>query len=312
MARLTEAFEPQLATLVKTPPRGAGWVFEIKYDGYRAIASKRGDAVELRSRKGLRFGGLDAIRERIATLDAHDVVLDGEICALDPEGRPRFEALQAALGAHEDAIVYFVFDVLSLDGEDLRERPLSERKKVLAKLVRSTTGGAVRRVVASSGDGGAFLEATRSLGLEGLVAKRADRPYRAGRSLDWQKVKTEARQEMMIVGFTPPSGTRRGLGALLLGVHEGGQLRYAGKVGTGFDDATLGSLAKRLTAAIVAKSPVVDPPRMREARWVRPELVAEVRFSEWTRDGRLRHPVFVGLRADKRPGDVVRERPSAT
>jgi bifunctional non-homologous end joining protein LigD len=305
------AIEAQLATLVDVPPRGEQWVFEIKYDGYRAIASKAGDAVEMTSRRGLRYAGFDAIKRRIARLKCHTAVLDGEVCALDERGRPRFEALQTALTRQDDAaFVYFVFDVLSLDDRDLRRLPLRERKKVLAKLIRTSDSGVVRRVVSQAGPGDRFLEAARALGLEGILAKRADRPYRAGRSLEWQKVKAVAQQELVIVGYTPPSGSRLGLGALLLGVHENGVLRYAGKVGTGLGQAMLHTLSQRLRALEVARAPLTDPPRIPGARWVRPELVAEVRFGEWTRDGRLRHPVFLGLRADKKARDVVRESPA--
>jgi bifunctional non-homologous end joining protein LigD len=306
--RSRDEVEAQLATLVREPPRGEGWLFEIKYDGYRALAIKEGDAVELRSRRGLRFGGLRAVRARLGALPCRSAIFDGELCALDARGRPRFEELQQALGGDDDRIVYFVFDVLTLDGEDLRGRTLVERKKVLARLVRTTETGCVRRVPAHGGSGAEFLEAARSLGLEGMIAKRGDRPYRAGRSLEWQKVKLDVHQELVVVGFTPPSGSRRGLGALLLGVYEKDVLHYAGKVGTGFDEPTLDMLARRLSSAVVPKPPVVDPPRTRAATWVRPELVAEVRFAEWTRDGRLRHPVFMGLRPDKLPRDVVRER----
>jgi bifunctional non-homologous end joining protein LigD len=306
------SLEPQLATLVREPPVGPGWVFEIKYDGYRALAIVNDGHAELRSRRGLRFGGLDAIRARLGSLRCHDIVLDGELCALDEEGRPRFEALQQALGRREHTIVYFVFDVLVLDGVDLRDEPLTERKKILARVLRTTDEGCVRRVAANRAEGARFLDAMREMGLEGLIAKRADGPYRAGRSLDWLKVKIDRRQELVVVGFTPPSGTRTGLGALLVGFYRAGQLHYAGKVGTGFDEETLASLASRLSRSTVARSPVVDPPRMRDARWVRPELVAEVRFSEWTRDGRLRHPVFLGLRPDKQPREVVREQAIGT
>jgi bifunctional non-homologous end joining protein LigD len=297
----------QLATLVRAPPTGEGWLFEIKYDGYRALARKRGETVELVSRRGLRYGGLGAIRARIASLRCSEATLDGELCALDDAGRPSFEALQSALSDDDAKLVYFVFDLLSVDDVDLRALPLVERKRRLGTLVRKTDAGPVRRVVASAGDGAAFLEAVRALGLEGLIAKRANAPYRPGRGLDWQKVKTEARQELVVVGFTPPAGTRTGFGALLLGVHDERGLRYAGKVGTGFDETTLRTLLTRLRTSVVARPPIVDPPRMRGVTWVRPELVAEVRFSEWTRDGRLRHPVFLGLRPDKRAADVVRE-----
>ncbi|MBN8611954.1 MAG: non-homologous end-joining DNA ligase [Deltaproteobacteria bacterium] len=306
MAR--ERADVQLAQLARVPPEGPRWLYEIKYDGYRALAHREGTRVELVSRSGLRYGGLEAIREAVRSLGPRVLTLDGELCALDDEGRPRFELLQRAITHEDTSIVYFVFDVLAIDDRDVRALPLSERKRALESLVPRTDGGPLRRVVSHVGDGAGFLEATRSLGLEGLVAKRIDRPYRTGRNDDWRKVKTHARQEAVVVGFTPPEGTRVGLGALLLGVHDrSGALRYAGKVGTGIDDATLGALAHALEPVVVPRAPVLDAPRMREARWVRPQLVVEVRFTEWTSDGRMRHPVFVGLRADKVPSDVVKE-----
>jgi bifunctional non-homologous end joining protein LigD len=311
------AIEPQLATLVDRPPEGGAWLYEIKYDGYRALAWKRGRTVTLVSRRGLRLPRFGRIAQELAELPCTDAVLDGEVCAVRRSGATSFEALQEAISTgHVDDLVYFVFDVLFLDGEDLRPEPLEERKARLARLLPRTGEGIVRRAEHVRGHGAAFLEAARTLGLEGLVAKRADKAWRSGRSLDWQKVKLAARQEMVIVGYTAPRGTRSGFGALLVGVkNEGGApttFRYAGKVGTGFDDATLRSLHRRLLALAVHAPTVVDPPRIRDVHWVRPELVAEVRFTEWTRDGRLRHPVFVGLRDDKRAADVRRERPASS
>lgn len=301
--------ELQLATLVDTVPRGPGWLFEIKYDGWRALATKKGRDVVLRSRGGLPYAGLAAIRARIGALRCEEVVLDGELCGLDDAGRPRFEALQAALSSSDEgALVYFVFDVLSLDGQDLRPDVLATRKRVLERLVRTTDRGPLRRAPVHTADGTAFLEATRALELEGVVAKRADRPHRAGRSLEWQKIKTDGRAELVVVGFTPPSGSRRGFGALLLGAKDGGALRYAGKVGAGLDERALASLHRQLERLEVDTPAVVDPPKMRGVHWTAPELVVEVRYSEWTRDGRLRHPVFLGLRTDKPARDVVRER----
>lgn len=309
MTGRAERFAPQLATLVQTPPEGARWSFEIKYDGYRALAEREGGLITLRSRNGLVFPEFSPIVRRLRAVRAEQLLVDGEICVLDGAGRPRFELLQAALSTrNDDEIVYFVFDLLVVDGEDLRERPLFERQARLAKLLRITDRGAVRRVVSHTGSGADFLEATRSLGLEGMIAKRSDRPYRSGRSRDWLKIKTEGRAELVVVGFTPPSGSRQGLGALLLGVHEGGELRYAGKVGSGLDGSTLQTLTHRLQQMERTDPAVNDPPRMPRVRWVAPSIVVEVRFSNWTSDGRLRHPVFLGVRADKSAADVTRER----
>jgi len=269
--------------------------------------------VILRSRNGLVFPAFAPIVRRLRALGGESLGLDGELCVLDDEGRPRFELLQAALSERAwDCVVYFVFDLLLCDGVDWRGEPLAIRQARLGKLLRTTDRGPVRRVISHQGSGADFLEATRTLGLEGMIAKRMDRPYRSGRSRDWLKIKTEGRAELVVVGFTPPSANRQGFGALLLGVHDGGELRYAGKVGSGFDGATLLALTAKLARLEVKAPPVVDPPRMREARWVKPSLVVELRFSEWTSEGRLRHPVFLGLRTDKPASKVTRERARAT
>lgn len=313
MKSRADAFAPQLATLVATPPDGATWSFEIKYDGYRALAAREDGEVVLRSRNGLVFPAFPPIVRRLGSLGHGSLVVDGELCVLDDAGRPRFELLQTALSArvHHD-IVYFVFDLLVCDGEDLRAEPLAARQARLRSLLRTTSSGPVRRVVSHDGSGSDFLEATRALGLEGMIAKRIDRPYRSGRSRDWLKIKTEERAELVVVGFTPPSGSRQGLGSLLLGVHDdvgrGRALKYAGKVGSGFDAAALLELTEQLERLEVKEAPVIDPPRMKQARWVRPSIVVEVRFSEWTSEGRLRHPVFLGLRTDKAASTVKRDR----
>jgi bifunctional non-homologous end joining protein LigD len=308
------ALEVQLATLVREPPAGDDWVFEIKYDGYRAIAYVEASGVRLVSRNGLSFADRFApVCRALRSLRVRQVVLDGEVCSLDPSGRTRFEALQGVLrDGTASELVYFVFDVLWLDGEDLRDRPLVERKAILERILPRTDAGTVRRGEWVLGGGESFLDAARRLGLEGLVAKRASAPYRAGRSLDWQKVKVELRDELAIVGWTPPKGSRQRFGALLLATTDprSGVLRYAGKVGTGFDTAMLEDLHARMAPLRVASPPVADPPRERGATWIAPHLVAEIRFTEWTSDGRLRHPTFLGLREDKRADEVRREEPA--
>lgn len=309
---MPSALEPQLATLVATPPEGEGWIYEIKYDGYRAIAWKRGGAVSLMSRRGHRLERFRPVESAVGELPGGDAIFDGEVCALR-EGITSFEALQQAITSGRGAsLVYFVFDVLFADGEDLREEPLEKRKARLVRLVPETGRGVVRRAEHVRGSGAEFLAAARTLGLEGLVAKRADQPWRPGRSMDWQKAKNAARQEMVIVGYTKPRGTRSGFGALLVAVrNEGGgkaTFRYAGKVGTGFDEGTLRALHQRLRSMSLASPSVTDPPRMRDVQWVEPTLVAEIRFTDWTRDGRLRHPVFLGLREDKTALEARRER----
>lgn len=310
MRRLPE-IEPQLATLVRDVPEGAGWSYEIKYDGYRAIAYVASGTVRLVSRNGLSFAErFGSICRALGGLGVESAILDGEVCAIDEAGRTRFEALHE--GASE--LVYFVFDLLWLDGDDLRALPLEERRRRLERLLPRSDRGTVRRSERILGGGHAFLEAARELGLEGLIAKRGDRPYRGGRSTDWVKVKVDRREELVIVGATPPRGSRQRFGALLLGIPDDatGALRFAGKVGTGFDTATLEDLHERMLPLRIDRPPVIDPPRIRGAVWVRPELVAEIRYTEWTADGKLRHPAFLGLREDKAAADVRRERPAKT
>lgn len=302
--------EPQLATLVREVPKGPGWAFEIKYDGYRAIAYLAKGTVRLVSRNGLsfheRFG---SICHALASLPVTSAILDGEVCSLDALGHTRFEALQ---GVDRDRshreLVYFVFDLLWIDGEDLRGLPLEARRARLERLLPQTGAGTVRRSERIEGDGRAFLEAARELGLEGVIAKRVDRPYRGGRSTEWVKLKVDRREELVIVGATPPKGSRQRFGALLLATGSREGLRFAGKVGTGFDTRTLEDLHERMRPLRVDRPPVIDPPRIRGALWVRPELVAEIRYTEWTADGKLRHPTFLGLREDKSAQEVRRER----
>ncbi|MDF2693653.1 MAG: ATP-dependent ligase, partial [Labilithrix sp.] len=306
---------PELATLVKSVPTAGPWLYEIKYDGYRALAWLDDGNVRIASRRGLDW--TDKYRNvaaALARVRAKTAIFDGEIAYVLDDGRTDFQKLQNTLGsgaAKEQArLVYFIFDLLFYDGVDLREQPLEMRKDVL----RTILAGEPPPLKLSDHveDGTAFFREACKVGLEGVIGKRADRPYVSGRSRDWIKVKCAQRQELVIVGFTPPKGRRSGIGALLLGVREGKSLRYAGKVGTGFTVATLNDLAGRLGKIEIDEPPVTNPPRMREAHWVKPELVGQVRFSEWTTDGVLRHPSFEGLRLDKEPRDVQREVEQAT
>jgi len=315
-ALLASHFEPQLATLVDRPPPGEGWIHEIKYDGYRALVEIDGESVHLYTRRGndwtARFTTVaDAARD----LPASKALLDGEVVILQPDGTSSFQALQNALAdGRQGDLVYFAFDLLHLDGYDLRGAPLAARKAALEALLASVEGDSPIRYGAHvAGRGEDFFRQACGFGLEGIIAKRADLPYRSGRSKDWLKVKCSKRQEFVVVGYTDPEGSRTGLGALLVAVHDGaGELVFAGKVGTGFDQAALVDLHRRL-AKIGRKTPAFgNAPRGAEARrshWVEPKLVAEVAFAEWTQEGILRHPSFQGLREDKSPAEIVRERP---
>jgi len=306
---------PALATRVAAIPSGAGWVFEPKYDGHRVLAYKNDERVDLRSRNDRPLEPLEGIERAIRTLPCRTAVLDGELCAVDAAGRTDFGQLADARRGEGDAqLVYFVFDLLLLDGADLRARPLAARRAALERLVKSQKRGPLRRSERWP-NGDAAMRAAVDTGLEGVIAKREDRVYRSGRSLDWVKVKLLEEAELVVIGVTAPKRARLGVGALLLGVREkrGGALRYAGKVGTGMDRQALQQLARHASALATDAAPVNDPPRERDVTWLRPELVVQVRFTEWTRDGHLRHPVFLGLRDDKSARSVVRERarPSA-
>jgi bifunctional non-homologous end joining protein LigD len=307
-------YRAQLATLVSAPPVGPGWVHEVKYDGYRIGASLDGGRVTLVSRRGKDWTGqFPEVAEAVAALPARRALLDGEVAAVLPDGRTSFQALQNAFAVGRRSLVYFVFDLLHLDGEDLSARPLLDRKAALAALL-GEGHGIVRYAPHVVADGAATLREACRLGLEGIVSKRADAPYRAGRNAGWVKAKCVARQELVIGGFTEPEGAARaGIGALLVGTFEGGALRFAGKVGTGFTNESARALRARLEELRQEPSPFTPAPRGwlgRNARWVRPVLVAEVAFTEWTADGKIRHPSFQGLREDKRAEDVVRETPA--
>jgi bifunctional non-homologous end joining protein LigD len=301
--------DPMLATLSDRREFDAGWAFERKLDGIRALAFVEPPEVRMYSRNRLRLD--EAYPEVVEALarQTHSMVLDGEMVAF--RGRTTsFEILQQRrrLGRRV-RVVYYVFDLLRLDGKDQRKLPLAERRRRLRAAL--ATGPAVRMTVQRRGDAARLLEDACARGWEGLIAKRLDAPYTGRRSNDWLKLKCSLEQEFVVGGFTDPKGSRVGFGALLLGYQEGGGLRYAGEVGTGFDRATLLELDARLRALETDVSPFADLVRRpKGVHWVRPEMVAQVGFSEWTRDGRLRHPRFLGIRLDKSPGEVVRERPA--
>jgi len=300
---------PQLATLVDDVPTHGDWVYELKYDGYRAIATLDDGKVRIASRNGKDWTDhFRIIADALSHVRARNAVFDGEIAYVMEDGRTDFQKLQNTLNGGSDAgrLVYFIFDLLHYDGVDLTGEPLEVRKNKL-RTILAGEGPPLKLGDHVRGNGVEFFAQVCKLGLEGIIAKRADKPYRAGRSPEWVKVKCQKRQEMVIVGSTRPKGARTGIGALLLAVREGETYRYAGKVGTGFSQASLADLTKRLAKLEVKEPLVVGAPRMRDARWVKPELVCQVRFTEWTRDGSLRHPSFEGLREDKKAESVKRE-----
>jgi bifunctional non-homologous end joining protein LigD len=301
--------EPMKAVLADTPFSDPDWIFERKLDGIRCLAIRDAAGISLMSRTARRMN--DQFPELVRALErepSSDFIADGEIVAF--EGNvTSFARLQQRARKRVPVFLY-VFDLPRHEGDDLRPLPLRERKARLRRGLRFEAP--IRLNPHRNGEHGEELyrEACEK-GLEGVIAKRADSPYRGGRSRDWLKLKCHAEQELVIGGFTAPRGSRTEFGALLVGYYEDGVLRYAGKVGTGFDHATLKALGARLRELEQPESPF-EPfkPVPAGTRWVRPELVAQVGFAEWTRDGRLRHPRYIGLREDKPAREVVREVPS--
>ena len=311
-------YAPQLATLVKEPPSGDGWLHEIKYDGYRIGCRIRSGRVTLISRNGKDW--TDAFPDVVAAataLPTKDALIDGEVAIVLPDGRTSFQLLQNAFSGEKPkgALVYFVFDLLRLDGETLGQLSLEERKARLRTLVGTRKTGRIRYADHVVGHGLEFFDQACRARLEGTVSKRRDLPYKPGRHGGWLKTKCKSRQEFVIGGFTDPEGTRAGIGALLVGYYESDRLVFAGKVGTGFSHQGALDLRKRLNAIEQTTCPFDPPPAGplgRRAHWVQPTLVAEVEFTEWTADGKARHPSFQGLRADKNPREVRRERAAST
>ena len=301
--------EPQLCTLVDAVPAGSAWIHEVKYDGYRAIVAVGRGKAKVYTRSGLdwtdKFAG---IAEACAALPVESALIDGEIVAFK-DGRPDFSTLKDAI-SNAGEMTLFAFDLLKLDGQDLTALPNVQRKERLRALI-STDDERVQFAEHIVGSGEKLFETMCREGYEGVVSKLADAPYRGRRTKGWVKTKCTLRQEFVIVGWTE-SDSSRGFRALLLGVQEDGALRYAGKVGTGFDTATMQDLRDKLER-LERKTPTVDAPRAatRRAHWVTPKLVAEVAFAEVTPDGVLRHSSFLGLRGDKKAKDVVPEKPEA-
>ncbi|OAI47131.1 hypothetical protein AYO44_10160 [Planctomycetaceae bacterium SCGC AG-212-F19] len=302
----------QLATLAAEAPEGDEWLHEIKLDGYRMICRIANGRVAFMSRNHqdwtARFPALVAAAQRLPIRQA---IFDGEVVAVRPDGSTNFQDLQNAFrDVRTDQLYYFVFDILHLDGHDLAGLPLAERKRLLAKLLGETgVPPTIRLSEHIEGNGPAFFKKVCAMGLEGIISKRRDQPYRPGRGYDWLKVKCMQTGEFVIGGFTEPTGGRAKFGALLLGYYNAkGELVYAGKVGTGFDNRTLHSLFARLKPLEQDESPFSNLPRGGpKTHWVEPRLVAQVTFGGWTRDGLLRHPSFQGLREDKPAAEVTRD-----
>jgi bifunctional non-homologous end joining protein LigD len=310
---LPHDISPELATLVDKPFDDPAWLYEVKWDGYRAIATIAANgAVTLTSRNGLdllrRFKELASMGAAFRSLPA---IVDGEICALDAQGRSSFQALQQVdipvRGKSRTPLTYVAFDLLYADGRDLRALPLEERKAKLEALI--VPGHDVLYSKHIIGRGTEFFELAQRESLEGIIAKRRDSPYRMSRSRDWFKIKAKHEEEFVIGGWTEPKGSRSDFGALLLGYYEGEKLIFAGQAGTGFNQKLLREIGAELRKRERKTSPFETVPKMKPPpHFVTPELVAQIAFAEWTDDGLLRQPVFLGLRADKPAREVTRER----
>lgn len=320
--------EPMKAKLVEKPPATGAWIYELKFDGIRLIAIKGHEKVSLLSRNqndlSARF---PEIVEAIQNLPTDEGVVDGEVVALDDEGRSSFQLLQALeMEGRKSPVYFYAFDLLQLDGKSLVSLPLQARKNVLEKLCASAGDPRIRYSGAIGGDASQLLKEVQRRGLEGIIGKLRNSVYEPGRrSGAWIKLKCVTEQEFVIGGFTPPQGARTHFGAVLVGYYRDRDLVFGGKVGTGFTTKSLATLHKKFRAEERADCPFVDlpakqngqwvlgitPSMMKKIHWINPKYVAEIKFAEWTRDGKLRAPVFMGLREDKKPGEVIRETPPA-
>lgn len=313
-APLPHTLAPQLATLVDGPPAEAeDWIWELKFDGYRLLARLENGKARLFTRNGNDWTAkMPRLAQAVESLPLTSGWIDGEVLMPDAQGIPDFQALQNAFdGEATDALVFYVFDLPYADGHDLRGLPLVERRERLEALVQSSSSDRIRFSAAFEAVPSDLISSACQLGFEGVIGKRKDGAYVSRRSGDWIKLKCSHRQEFVIGGYTDPQGSRTGLGSLLLGVHTpDGGLKYAGNVGTGFSQKLLADLHGQLHKLKVAKSPFANPKAIdKKAHWVQPALIAEVAFAEWTQEGRVRHAVFKGLRSDKPPQDIRKEKP---
>ncbi len=297
-----------LATLSDKAFNDPEWIFEIKWDGYRAIAELEPDNVRLYSRNGLSFSETFPPVYQALTQINHQAVIDGEIVVLDDQGHPSFQMLQQYREDPAHPLIYYVFDLLSLDGKDLKTLPLIQRKELLKHLLDGIPNSVIRFCDHIPKSGKDFFDQVVQMGLEGMIAKHIDSGYAVGvRSRQWLKIKNHNSVEAVIAGYTEPKGSRKHFGALILGEYNDGQLRYIGHAGTGFDDKLLNEMMMRMKPLIMSKSPFKEKIKVNApVTWLKPQLVCEVKFTEQTQEGLLRHPVFLGLRIDKSPEEVVK------
>jgi bifunctional non-homologous end joining protein LigD len=322
-APLPDFVEPMKAQLVDSI-RPGDWIYEIKFDGYRALALRGGRETRILSRNQKNLGKkFPEITSSIAALHVQDLIVDGEVVALDDKGRPSFQLLQGYdMGLVRPPIVFYAFDLLRLNGEELRGLPIEERKAKLAALLKNPPPS-IRYSASFTQNIEELLNRVRELSLEGLIGKRAGSKYDSKRSGAWIKIKLYQQESFVVGGYTQPAGERKHMGALLVGVYENGKLKFAGRVGTGFSEKLLKALSLELNKIAVKSCPFYNLPatgrgldpgltyaEMKRCIWVKPSMVCEVKFTEWTRDDRLRQPVFLGIREDKNANEVVREKAS--
>jgi bifunctional non-homologous end joining protein LigD len=319
-AKMPHQIKPMLATLTDKPFDSEDWLFEVKWDGYRAVAELQKNQVKIYSRNLLSFNELFAPIVKTLNTFEFNAILDGEVVIVDKNGRASFQLLQNYLPAvparqagqntGQGNLTYYIFDILYYKDRDLREIPLVYRKKILKEILPPAKNVKYSDHILTAGVD--FFDAAKAKGLEGIIAKTTDSIYASGRrSMEWLKIKTSQRQEVVIGGFTEPRGGRKKFGALVLGVYQGDDLVYVGHTGSGFNDKNLGLIHDKLKPLIISKSPFKVPPKTNApVTWVKPVLVGEINFSEWTGDGSMRHPIFAGLRVDKKPKEVVKETPT--
>jgi bifunctional non-homologous end joining protein LigD len=319
-AAMPEFIAPQLATLVKEPPSGEEWLHELKFDGYRMVCHLSRGRARFWSRNGKDWTEkFPNLAEALKAFPVTTAILDGEVVIVDKEGRSSFQGLQQAMGKNGSgkapSFIFEIFDLVYQDGYSLMQTPLNVRKAQLEQLLASAKAkGPLRYSDHVEGNGKQFLKHACEFGLEGIVSKLADSPYESTRNRNWVKTKCIKRQEFVIAGYTPSKKGFPGFGSLILGVYDKGKLVYSGRVGTGFSIKLRLELQKKLDHISQPTMPFAVKPKdpgLRDAHWAKPQLVAEVEFTEWTADGSIRHPSFQGLREDKKPTEIVREEPES-
>jgi len=315
-APMPEFLPPQLATLVEEPPKGEEWLHELKFDGYRMLCHLNHGKARFLSRNGKDWTEkFPSLSDALKKFPAVTAILDGEVVIVDKAGRSSFQRLQQAMKNSSSPFLFEIFDLVYLDGFNITRAPLRERKAVLEQLLTSDKLKGVRQLRYSDhveGSGPQFFKQACEHAIEGIVSKLADSPYESTRNRNWLKTKCIKRQEFVIAGYTPSKKAFPGFGSLILGVYDKGKLVYSGRVGTGFSIKQRLEIQKKLDRISQTTMPFAVKPKdpgLREAHWARPQLVAEVEFTEWTADGSIRHPSFQGLREDKKPTEIIREEP---